>query len=71
MKWRFKVKNNKKVYISQRDDEDWIEIYSKRKQKVIIKRIYKILIPKDNRDLPHCLVVAIPKKKGMISKLGI
>lgn len=34
-----------------------------------MEQTYEILAPKNNGDLPHYLIVAVPKKKGIISRL--
>lgn len=35
----------------------------------MMKQIYKISAPKDNGGLPRRLVIVVPKKKGIISKI--
>ncbi len=32
-------------------------------------RVYEIPVPEDNRGLPHRLVIAVSKKKGIVSRL--
>ena len=45
------------------DDENWTEIHSEREWKEMIKQEYEIPVHENNRDLSHCLIVAVPKKK--------
>ena len=40
-------------------------MYSEQEWKEMIKRVCKILSPEDNSSLPHCLMVAVPKKKAL------
>ena len=48
------------------DDEGWTEINSKREWKEMMERVYEILALEKNGDLPHHLIVAVPKKKTLL-----
>ncbi len=48
-----------------------MDIYSERRQKEMMDWVYEISVPKDNGDLLCHLVVAMPKKKGIIGRLEI
>lgn len=71
MRQRFRIEDNKVIYTNQKDNEDQIEIYSKRKYNEIINWTYKILALENNRSLLYRLVEAMPKKRGIVSKLSI
>ncbi len=66
MKQRFKVEDNRVIYTSWENDEDWTEIYLETKWKEMRDWVCKILAPEDNRGLPHRLVVAVQKKKVLL-----
>lgn len=59
------------ICAGEEDDENWTEIHSQRKLKEIMKQAYKILVFEDNRGLPRHLVVAVLKRKSIISRLKI
>ncbi len=46
-----------------------MEIYSEREWKEMIYRACEIPAPEDNGGLPRRLVVAMPKKRGIVSRL--
>ncbi len=54
------------VHANWEDDEGWTKIYLEWEWKEIIKRADEILLLEDNRSLPHCLMVAVPKKKILL-----
>ncbi len=63
------MEDNRVIRTSWEDDEDWTEIHSKRKWKEMMDRAYEIPAPEDNEGLPRRLVVAMPKKRGIVSRL--
>ncbi len=67
---RFRVDNNRVIRASWEDDEDWTEIHLEREWKEMIDRACKIPTPEDNGGLPHQLVVAVPKKRDIVSRLA-
>ncbi len=69
MKQRFRVEDNEVIRASWKDDEDWMEIYSEREWKEMMDQACKIPAPKNNGGLPRRLIVAVPKKIGIVNKL--
>ncbi len=69
MKQRFRVEDNGVICASWEDDGDWTEIYSEREWKEMMYWACKIPVPKDNRGLSCHLVVAVLKKKDIVSRL--
>lgn len=69
IKWKFRVEDNRVVCITWNDNESWTEIGSKREWKEIIQQIYKIPVLEDNKGFLCRLMVSVPKKKGLISRL--
>ncbi len=67
MKQRFKVDDNRVICASWEDDKDWTKIYSETKSKKIMDQVYEIPISKDNESLPRCLIVVVPKKRGIMN----
>ncbi len=63
------MEDNGVIRASWEDDEDWTEIHSKREWKEMMDQVCEIPAPEDNGGLPRRLVVAVPKKKGIISRL--
>ncbi len=63
------MEENRVIRASWEDDEDWTEIHSKRELKEMIDRACEIPALEDNGGLPRRLVVAVPKKKGIVSRL--
>ena len=51
------------------DDEGWTEINSEREWKEMMQRTGEIPAPKDNGGFPHCLIVSVLRKKGLVSRL--
>lgn len=69
MKKRFKIEDNKVIHTNQKDNEDQMEIYLKREYNEIINWTYKISVLENNRSLLYRLVEAMPKERGIVSKL--
>lgn len=69
MKQRFRGEDNRVIYANQKDDKNQIEIYSKREKKKMMDYAYKILISKNNRGLPRHMVITVPKKRSIVSRL--
>lgn len=69
VKQRFRVKDNKVVYMSLEYDENLIEIHIKNDLKQMIEQLYKISVFKNNENLSYYLVVAMPNQKNIVSKL--
>ncbi len=58
-----------KTRASWEDNKDKTEIHWEREWKEMMDRAYKIPVPEDNGSLPRHLVIAVPKKRDIISKL--
>lgn len=69
MKQILRVKFNGVICASWENDKNWIEIHIEKEWKEIIKQTSKILAPKDNGNLLCCLIIAISKRKDIISRL--
>ncbi len=63
------MEDNRVIRASWEDDEDWTEIHSEREWKEMIDQACEITAPEDNGGLLRRLVVAVPKKKGIVSRL--
>lgn len=63
MKQKFKLEDNRIVYIRQEDDKGRIKIYLETKQKEMIEQVYEIPMLENNGDIQHYLIVVMPKKK--------
>ena len=66
VKRKFKVEGNGMVHARWEEDEGWTEIHLEREWKEIMEQAYEIPVPKDNGDLPRCLIVAVLKKKALL-----
>ncbi len=66
---RFRVENNGVIRGSWEDDKNWMKIHSEREWKEMMDQACEIPVPEDNKGLPRRLVVAVPKKSGIISRL--
>ena len=62
------MEDNWVMRASWEDDEDWTEIHSEREWKEMMDQACEIPAPEDNGGLPRRLVVAVPKKRGMVSR---
>lgn len=69
VKQKFKLEGNGIVRTNWEDDEGQTEIYSKREWKKMIEWAYKILVLEGNRSLSRYLMAAVPKIKGIVSRL--
>ncbi len=69
MKRKFRVEGDGVVRATWDDDEGWTEIYSEREWKEMMQRASEIPAPEDNGDFPRRLVVSVPRKKGIVSRL--
>lgn len=71
LKQRFKIEDNRVVGANLKDNKNWIEVHIQRIYKEIMKRVWEILVLEDNRYLTCYLIVFVPKKKNIISRLEI
>lgn len=56
------------IYANQKNDKGQIKIYLEKRQKKMIKQIYEIPALKNNKSLLRYLIIAMPKKTGIINK---
>ncbi len=69
MKRKFRVEGDGVVFATWDDDEGWTEIYSEREWKEMMQQVFEITSPEDNGGFPRRLLVSVPRKKGMVSRL--
>ncbi len=69
MKRKFRVEGDGVVGATWDDDEGWTEIYLEREWKEMMQRACEIPSPEDNGVCSRRLVVSVPRKKGIVSRL--